>query len=446
MIHLGGWVGRCCAGARPDVPVAGATHGNGVCAGAPLATSGGGSTSGSDYAYSSYSGSASYSRSDGMTYALSGTVYPNGYQSASDTFQTALGVDAQGNWISTSGSGSVHQESGNACTYSGSGSLSSSSGSSGNVGYSWFDGTASEHGSQYDSQGQTQAWTLASGAWSASGSPQAWTSASGESAYNFSASGSAVASDGDGTLTSGFNEQVASDTLTQAGSASGSGTATYTRTESYASPSSSWSTSVEGTDGWSKPDWTAQNHVTGQDGNNDSYDAYQSAPGFASQTYYAGYGGQNLNGIGTPPSNADGGYGPDSFAGPDCESSQLSGAVVGCQLSVVSGQPSAVSGQRSAVGLQSFLLAGEGQGVRAFGAGIGAQAGIGDWGLGIGGGTSKWPLTLRERQGVRAVGSQWPEAVSVQQSAVGVQKAALATGYAPRPPPAANGRWAAARP
>ena len=126
--------------------------------------------------------------------------------------------------------------------------------------------------------------------------------------------------------------------------------------------------------------------MTGQDGNDDSYDDYQSAPGFASQTYYAGYGGQNLGGIGTPPSNADGGYGPGNFAGPDCESSQLSGAVVGCQLSVVSGQPSAVSGQRSAVGLQSFLLAGEGQGVRAFGAGIGAQAGTGDWGLGIGGG------------------------------------------------------------
>ncbi len=327
-----------------------------------LATSGSGTTSGSDYAYSSYSGSGvAYSRSDGMTYTLSGTVYPNGYQSASDTFQTALGVDAQGNWISTSGSGSVHQEGGNACTYSG---------SSGSVGYSWFDGTASEHGSQYDSQGQTQAWTLASGAWSASGSPQAWTSAGGESAYNFSASGGAITQNDDHTITDtdNFNEQVASDTLTQAGSASGSGTATYTRTDSYAAPYSSWSTSVEGTDGWSKPTYTAQNYVTGQDGNDDSYDAYQSAPGFASQTYYAGYGGQNLNGIGTPPSNADGGYGPDSFAGPDCEISP----VVGCQLSVVSSQ--------------SFLLAGEGQGVRAFGAGIGAQAGTGDWGLGIGGG------------------------------------------------------------
>ncbi len=79
--------------------------------------------------------------------------------------------------------------------------------------------------------------------------------------------------------------------------------------------------------------------MTGQDGNNDSYDAYQSAPGFASQTYYAGYGGQNLNGIGTPPSNADGGYGPDSFAGPDCEISPAAASVTYASATAITNQP-----------------------------------------------------------------------------------------------------------
>ena len=105
LIHLGGWVGRCCAGARPDVPVAGATHGNGVRAELLRPTPAAWATHGS-------------------------TARP------------------------------------------------------------------ASHGSQNDSQGQTQGWTLASGAWSASGSPRPGRSA--ESAYNFSAS------DGDGTLTSGF--------------------------------------------------------------------------------------------------------------------------------------------------------------------------------------------------------------------------------------------------
>ncbi|MGA2616993.1 MAG: RHS repeat-associated core domain-containing protein [Thermoguttaceae bacterium] len=321
-----------------------------LAGGSWLANSGSGNTSGSDYAYSSYSGSGvPYSRSDLSTYALSGTVWPNGYQSGSDNYQTTLGVNAQGNWINTTGSGSAHQESGNGCTYGGSGSLSSSSGSGSN--YSWFTSMAGEHGSQYDSQGQTQAWTLGSGQWSASGAPQDWTIASGESAYNFSASGGSVATDAGGTLTKSFNEQVGSDTFTPAsGGSSGSGAATYGGSACYSGPSSGWATTTQASDNWSQPTTAGQNNVWGAYGQS-TYNYDQSAPGFGGNDYTQA-GGQNEGGIGTPPTNADGQYGPGCWAHPNCEISPAAGAGIrDWGLGIGGGQAAG-----------SPLLPGEGQG------------------------------------------------------------------------------------
>ena len=79
-----------------------------------------------------------------------------GYQSGSDSYQTALGMDADGNWVNISGSGSSTQAGGNGCSYSGAGSLSAS-------GNPWFHSTASEHGNQSSQQGQTQAWYISGG-------------------------------------------------------------------------------------------------------------------------------------------------------------------------------------------------------------------------------------------------------------------------------------------
>ncbi len=120
--------------------------------------------------YLSYSGSGSYSRGDWSTYAASGSLQASGYQDLSDSYQTALGLDSSGNVIDTSGSGSTCESSGGGFSYYGGGSFSE--GYSGG-GYPWLQSTTSEHGSQSNSQGQTENWDISAGQWSASGPAQA---------------------------------------------------------------------------------------------------------------------------------------------------------------------------------------------------------------------------------------------------------------------------------
>jgi YD repeat-containing protein len=313
-------------------------------------TSAGGSASGSDNAYCSYSGSGSYSRSDGATYALSGSVQASGYQSGSDNYQTALGMDADGNWVNISGSGSSTQASGNGCSYSGAGSFSVS-------GNPWFHSTASEHGSQYTGQGETDYWTIAGGSsgcpatagdWAQSGSAQGWTENDSESHYDYSVasgSGGSTSTNSSGSTTCNYNEEVTQDTWRHSGStyngngttswssSSGSGTADFYETDGFTpasgnSGSSPWNSVLKTHDTWSKPSFTGQNQVYGE-----KWYAYvsgsgsaslpssptatygpvsQADAGFSSTTFYEeSPHAYNLRDLGSPPSNEDGHLGPD---------------------------------------------------------------------------------------------------------------------------------------
>ena len=252
----------------------------------------------------------------------------NGYGSASDSYQTRLGL-VNGNLANVSGSGTSSESGSTDCSYSGSGTFSSSSASTGSDGSyqsCWLNSTASEHGYQDNSQSRSQGWTINDGQW-ASGTINGSSSGSGESYFNFAANGGSTNIDPAGdTTTVGFTEQVTSDTYSKSGSttngngttswasSSGNGTANYNDTWNYCpygggDPASAYSS----VDNWSQPSYTSQNTVSGeawaasssgssaplpQNPTSTYGPTSQASPGFSPYAYYPGF---NLGGDGYPP-------------------------------------------------------------------------------------------------------------------------------------------------